>query len=117
VELPGRICDAGEADAVGWDFDYPYPGSIELTRDDTSSVALQAAVVRLRVSPGNGCIERVLGSVDPYGSAPSDVVVGLPGRASSHDLAVGRAKGISSPGLAVTVFSARTRFPLRCWAR
>lgn len=110
--LPSRICGADEGAA--WDLDFPYPGPIELSRDDRRSEELQTAVVRLRLSHDEACIESAFGSIDPYASNPSDVVG--PAEPTSRDL-TRRGLTATSPGIAVSVFSARTRFPLHCWAR
>lgn len=116
LERSGRVCT--DAEAGGWEFDAPYPGAIELSRDDPQwSASLQMATARLRVARDSSCVERILGSVDPYGSAPSAALVESRDGAAPRSVRMGPLGAATSPSLQVSVFSARTRFPLRCWAR
>lgn len=116
-----RICAAHEAEEAGWDSDVPYPGpgAIELSRDDSWSAPLQTPTVRLHVSRDGSCIERIFGSIDPYGSSPPAALVRSAVGAAPGDrgLGVGPSSATPPPSLEVSVFSARARFPLRCWAR
>ena len=117
IDRSGRICTGDEAADVGWDLDLPFPGVIELSRDEHWHAPLQSAMVRLHVSRDASCIERILGSVDPYGAAPPLALTAPSHGVPRPRLAAGSEAAAAAAPVEVSVFSARMRFPLRCWER
>jgi hypothetical protein len=116
IDLSDRNVTLCTGDDAGWELDLPYPGTVRLHTGTRWESALQAPVVRMHLSHERACVDRVLGSVDAYGStAPEEL--------ARRMRPFGAGVPIDKPGAAavrtieVNVFSARKRHGLRCVAR
>jgi hypothetical protein len=113
AQQAARLCTGD--DAGGWELAIEYPGSIELELGEGSSTSLQSAVAEVRLARDRACVERVLGSVNPFGaSAPAALMAATATVASGEARSRGPAAGSARP-VDVSVFSAHLRYPLRCW--
>jgi hypothetical protein len=110
-----RLCTGD--DTGGWELGVEYAGAIEIEVGDGWSASLQSPIVEVRLARDRACIERVLGSANPYGAtAPAALMT--PGTAAAVSSGEGRTRGGAAGPVRtvdVSVFSARLRYPLRCW--
>jgi hypothetical protein len=110
-----RLCTGD--DTGGWELGIEYAGAIELEVGDGWTASLQSPIVEVRLARDRACIERVLGSANPYGAtAPAALMT--PGAAAAVPSGEGRTRGVAAGSVRtvdVSVFSARLRYPLRCW--
>jgi hypothetical protein len=95
-------------DAPGWELDMNYPGAVELEMGGAFNATLQGALAHVRVSRDSLCIDRLSGSVEPYGAAPPAALAGTLPRPGAFDA--------GAHAIGVSVFSAHTRHLLRCSA-
>jgi hypothetical protein len=123
VDLSDRPVSLCTEEDSGWEVDLPYPGTVRLRIGARWESALQSPVARMRFSRDRACVQRVLGSVDGYGSAPAQALTkgqhsSVPSRAGQG---VGPRGADDKPGhlgaIEASVFSARLRYGLRCTAR
>jgi hypothetical protein len=112
-----RLCTGD--DTGGWELGIDYAGSIELEVGDGWTASLQSPIAEVRLARDRACIERVLGSANPYGATAPPALM-APGAPASVAPGEARLRG-AAPGsvrtIDVSVFSARLRYPLRCWPR
>jgi hypothetical protein len=101
-----EICGA---DDPGWALDEFYPGTVEIDVGDRWRSTLQATRARVRLSRDRACIDGISGSVDPFATAAPDVLA-----AAGSIARPVRQPDRPSSVLPVSIFSARTRFALRC---
>jgi hypothetical protein len=113
VSLSDRTVSPCTGDDPGWLLDLPYPGHVRIHVGARWETNVSAPMARMRISHDHACVERVLGTVDAYGSpAPEpllDPSLGLD-REVDHERA-------GSREIPVSVYSARVRRPLRCALR
>jgi hypothetical protein len=110
VDLSDRAVSLCTGDDDGWEVDLPYPGAVRLHVAPDWEATLQSPVARMQLSHDRACIERVLGSVDSYSSAATEVLTKLsvPTSPRSHQLV---------HTVDASVVARRIRFALRCSAR
>jgi hypothetical protein len=63
VSLSDRPVAVCTGDDAGWELDVPYPGSVEVV-GHTVHGPIRSTVVKLHLSPGRACVERLFGSAD-----------------------------------------------------
>ncbi len=92
---------------AGWELEQAYPGSVQV-RVGPYRTYLQSPYLRMRVSRGAACVERVLGSVEPWAARPPEA---LTNKGGGTGLA---GANRTSREIDVSVLSARSRYLLRC---
>ena len=89
--------------------DLPYIGAVVIHVGPTWQAAVQSPLMRMRLSRERACVERVVGSVEPYSTVVPEALV----KSARTPAAVPR----DVRAIDVALFSARMRYGLRCSAR
>ncbi|MDP9000156.1 MAG: hypothetical protein M3O46_08600, partial [Myxococcota bacterium] len=110
ADLSDRPVSLCTGDDPGWEIDLPYPGAVRLHLGARWESAMQAPLAGIRISRERACVERVIGSVDGYATAPPGALSNATHPPSAHVPEGART-------IPVTVFSARARYGLRCAGR
>lgn len=110
ADLSDRPVSFCTGDDPGWEIDLPYPGTVRLHLGARWESTVQAPLVRMRLSRERACVERALGSVDGYATAPPSALTSATYPPGSHAREGART-------IDMTVFSARARYGLRCAGR
>jgi hypothetical protein len=106
VDLSDRTVSLCTGDDAGWEVDLPYPGTVRLRIGAGWTATLEGPVARMRLSRQRACVERVLGAVDSYASAPAEALTKWIPRAREQVHMID-----------ASIFAARTRYALRCAGR
>jgi hypothetical protein len=109
ADLSDRAVTSCTGDDAGWVVDLPYPGSVVLNASPAWRVALQSPLARMRVSRDGACVERMGGMVEGYAGAVPEIPRG--------PMAGEPPPSREARAIDVAVFSARTRYSLRCSIR
>jgi hypothetical protein len=109
ADLSDRTVGVCKGDDPGWQVDVPYVGAVLVHAGPTWQAAVQSPLARVRLSRERACVERVVGSVEPYAAAVPPAIVGgpRPRPPLPRDARV----------IDVALFSARMRYSLRCALR
>jgi hypothetical protein len=108
-DLSDRTVGPCKGDDPGWQVDVPYMGPVMVHVGSKWQAGLQSPLARMRLSRERACVERVVGSVSPYGVVVPEALVRSPGAQ------VGLPRDARAIDLAV--FSGHSRYALRCSVR
>jgi hypothetical protein len=105
VDLNDRPLTLCTADDTGWQLELPYPSSVQVRLGASYRAYVQSPFVRMRLSRTAACMERLLGSIEPWSARPPEALTGKAGASETKT---------ASPTVEVSVLAARMRYLLRC---
>jgi hypothetical protein len=116
TDLSDRPLTLCTAEDTGWQLELPYPSSVQVRIGPLYRAYVQSPFARIRLSRGAACLERLLGSVEPWSARPPEALTGRGAVGSTAQAKTASATvhpGVQG-GVDVSVLSARTRYLLRC---
>jgi hypothetical protein len=121
ADLSDRPLTLCTAEDTGWQLELPYPSSVQVRIGPLYRAYLQSPYARIRLSQEAACMERLLGSVEPWSARPPESVTergaAEPFGRAAGNVATSQAKAASTAvpaSVDVSVLSARMRYLLRC---
>jgi len=109
ADLSDRAVGPCKGDDPGWQVDLPYLGPVMIHVGPKYQAGVQTPLARMRLSRERACVERLVGSVEPYATVVPDALVRSPRTPASLPR--------DARAIDVALFSARMRYSLRCSAR
>jgi hypothetical protein len=109
ADLADRAVAPCKGDDPGWQVDLPYLGPVRIHAGPTWQAGVQSPMARMRLSRERACVERVVGSVEPYSGVVPEAIVRTPRTLASLPR--------DPRAIDVALFSARMRYSLRCSVR
>jgi hypothetical protein len=109
ADLSDRAVTVCKGDDPGWQVDLPFVGPMMIHVGPKWQAGVQGPLARMRLSRERACVERIVGSVEPYATVVPEAVARTP----RAPVALPR----DARAIDVALFSARMRYSLRCSGR